>query len=171
MVNKKRRNPEERFVYFYLNGNLHKVLKRKRSEDLLIAWDYPNEKRVAYILSHVQKSKQRAYSIPQAAKFMSRRPETIKRHINSGDIKKPQHSYSFENRSRVLKYFFNEEDIKEIHNFFKTVHRGRPRIDGDVTTSKIPSYAELEAMMRNEKVLYIKNEGGEFVPVWKQPEW
>jgi len=26
-------------------------------------------------------------------------------------------------------------------------------------------------MMRNEKILYVKNEGGEFVPVWKQPEW
>lgn len=171
MVNKKRRSPEERFVYFYLNGDLHKVLKRKRSEDLLIAWDYPNEKRVAYILSHIQKNKQRAYSIPQTAKFMNRRPETIKRHIKSGDIKKPQYSYSFEDKNRVLKYFFSEEDVKEIHSFFKTVHRGRPRIDGDVTTSKIPSYAELEAMMRNEKILYIKNENDEFVPVWKQPEW
>lgn len=171
MANKKRRSPEERFVYFYLNGNLHKVLRRKRSEDLLIAWDYPSGKRVAYILSHVQKSKQRAYSIPQAAKFMNRDPETIKRHIRNGEIKRPQHSYSFDNPDRVLKYFFNEEDIREIHNFFKTVHRGRPRIDGDVTTSKIPSYAELEAMMRNEKILYVKNENGEFVPVWKQPEW
>jgi len=171
MVSKKRKSPEERFVYFYLNGNLHKTLKRKRSEDLLIAWDYPNEKRVAYVLSHVQKSRQRAYSVPQVAKFMSRDPETIKRHMNNGEIKKPQYSYSLENRTRPIKYFFSEDEVREIHEFFKTIHRGRPRIDGEVTTSKIPSSAELEAMMRNEKILYVKNDSGDFVPVWKQPEW
>lgn len=171
MAKNKKGQKQEKFVYFYLNDNLHKVLRKKRSEDLLIAWDYPNGKRVAYILSDVQKNRQRAYSIPQAAKFLNRHPETIKRHMRSGSIPFPQHSYAFDDHERLLKYFFSEKDIRQLHDFFKTIHRGRPRIDGDITTSKIPSSAELEAMMRNEKILYVKNESGEFVPVWKQPEW
>lgn len=171
MVSKKRRSSQEKFLYFYLNGNLHKVLRKKRSENLIIAWDYPNGKRVAYVLSDVQKNKQRAYSIPQVAKFINRHPETIKRHMRNGEINFPQYSYTFDENKRLLKYFFSEKDVKELHDFFKTVHRGRPRIDGDITTSKIPSNAELEALMRNEKILYVKNENGDFVPVWRQPEW
>ncbi|NDB81750.1 MAG: DNA-binding protein [Alphaproteobacteria bacterium] len=171
MAKNKNAKKQEKFTYFYLNNTLHKVLRKKRSEDLLIAWDFPNGKRVAYILSDVQKNKQRAYSIPEVAKFLNRHPETIKRHMRKGEIKIPQFSYTFDDNRRLLKYFFSENDVKELHDFFKTVHRGRPRIDGDITPSNIPSPAELEAMMRNEKILYVKNEVGEFVPVWKQPEW
>jgi len=35
----------------------------------------------------------------------------------------------------------------------------------------MPSRAELEAMMKQENILYVKNSDGEFVPVWKAPEW
>jgi len=29
----------------------------------------------------------------------------------------------------------------------------------------------LEAMLRNDTILYVKNDNGEFTPVWKQPDW
>jgi hypothetical protein len=31
--------------------------------------------------------------------------------------------------------------------------------------------AELEAMMKHETILYTKDKAGDFVPVWKQPDW
>jgi hypothetical protein len=52
-----------------------------------------------------------------------------------------------------------------------TVHRGRPRKDGTVTNSNLMSRAELEALMKEDKILYTKDKSGEFVPVWKQPDW
>ena len=58
-----------------------------------------------------------------------------------------------------------------MHDFFKTVHRGRPRKDGMITPGDMPSRAEIEAMMKQENILYVKNNDGEFIPVWKQPEW
>ena len=89
----------------------------------------------------------------------------------AGNIKFPQQSYSLNGNKTPGKYFWSEDDIRELHNFFKTVHRGRPRVDGKITPGDMPSKAELEAMINQETVLYAKNEDGTFYPVWKQPEW
>ena len=40
-----------------------------------------------------------------------------------------------------------------------------------INVGYVPTVPELESIIKNETVLYIKNEYGEFVPVWKQPEW
>jgi len=170
MVSKKK-TPREKFLYFYLDEKLYKVLHRNRAEDMIIVWDYQQEKRVAFSLTDVSKRKQQAYSVTQAAKMLNRSVDTIRRHWRAGDIRKPYRTYSLDGQRKPNKYFFSEKDMRELQDFFKTVHRGRPRKDGLITPSNIPSIAELEALMRNEKVLYAKNDEGEFVPVWKQPEW
>ena len=171
MKSKKAKKYVDRVLYFYLDGKLYKTLHRNRAEDLIIVWDYILEKRVAYSLSNVQKNRTNAYTVTQAAKMINRSVDTIKRHWRAGDIKRPFRTYSLDGQKRPNKYFFSEEDIRAMQEFFKTVHRGRPRKDGLITPSNIPSIAEIEALIRNEKVLYAKNDEGEFVPVWKQPEW
>jgi hypothetical protein len=171
MKGKKAKKYVDKVLYFYLDGKLYKTLHRNRAEDLIIVWDYVLEKRVAYSLSNVQKSRTNAYTVTQAAKMINRSVDTIKRHWRDGDIKKPFMTYSLDGQKRPNKYFFSEDDIRAMQEFFKTVHRGRPRKDGLITPSNIPSIAEIEALIRNEKVLYAKNDEGEFVPVWKQPEW
>ena len=171
MANRKRKKSSEKILYFYLDQKLYKALHKNRAEDLLIVWDYELGKRVAYSLSQVLKNKKSAYTVSQAAKMMGRSVDTIKRHWRAGEIRKPIQAYSLDGQRRPNKYFFSEDDMRELHDFFKTVHRGRPRKDGYITTNNVPSSAELEALMRNEKILYAKNDEGEYVPVWKQPEW
>jgi hypothetical protein len=166
-----KRKTTEKITFFYLNGNIHKALHRNRAEDLLIAWDYGAGKRIAYSLSDVAKNKKPAYTITQASKMIGRSPDTIKRHWRAGEIRKPQQVYSLDENRVPGKFYFSEDDMRELQDFFGTVHRGRPRKDGLITSSNIPSRAELDALMRNEKVLYAKNNDGEFVPVWKAPEW
>lgn len=128
-------------------------------------------KRVAYNLSDVRKNKQHAYTISYVSKMLNRHIDTIKRHLKAGDFSVPQRSYSLDDHSKLGRYYFSEEDIRNIREFFKTVHIGRPRKDGMVNSTTIPSKAELEALLRNEKILYVKNDDGTFAPVWKQPEW
>jgi len=137
----------------------------------MIAWNFLEGKRVAYNYSDVQKNKRHAYTISEVANIINRHIDTIKRHLRAGDFPKPTQSYALENRQRLGRYYFSEDDIRNIREYFKTVHIGRPRLDGSVTASNIPSKAELEALMRNETVLYAKSDDGQFVPVWKQPEW
>lgn len=168
---KKSGKVQKRISYFYLNKELHKAIKIVRSEDMLIAWNYVEGKRVAYNLSDAYLKKQHAYSIPQAAKILNRHVDTIKRHLRSGNIRRPQQTYSLDGQRMPKKYFFSEDEIREMYDFFKNMHIGRPRFDGEINNSDYMSKAELEALLRNEKVLYTKSEDGEFTPVWKQPEW
>jgi len=172
-MDRKKRRPASKKPerYFYLNGFLHKVLRRSRAEDILVAWDYHLGKRVAYNLTDVNKNKQYAYPIKEVCQLIGKHEDTIKLHLYRGDLKFPQRIYSLNGNKTPGKYFWSQDDIREMHDFFKTVHRGRPRIDGGVTPGDMPSRAELEAMMKQENVLYVKNNDGEFVPVWKQPEW
>jgi hypothetical protein len=171
MGSKTGRNSTTRLRYFYLNSKLHKVLRRSRAEDLIVAWDYQMGKRVAYSLADVNKNKQHAYPIKEVVQLIGKHEDTIKMHLYRGDLKFPQRVYSLNGNKTPGKYFWSEDNIREMHDFFKTVHRGRPRIDGGITPGNMPSRSELEAMMKQENILYVKNNDGEFVPVWKQPEW
>jgi hypothetical protein len=168
---KTRKVSTEKIKFFYLNGDLHKVLRRSRAEDLIIAWDYKKGKRVAYNLTDVNKNKQHAYQISQVVKIIGKHEDTIKMHLYKGNISFPQQVYSLNGKKTPGRYYWSEDDIRDLHDFFKTVHRGRPRKDGEITVGNMPSRAEIEAMMKQENVLYVKNNDGEFIPVWKQPEW
>lgn len=171
MGRKKRATTTTRIRYFYLNNRLHKVLRRSRAEDLLVAWDYQEGRRVAYSLTDVNRNKQHAYPMSQVVKIIGKHEDTIKLQMYKGNLKYPQQSYSLNGNKTPGKYFWSEDDIREMHDFFKTVHRGRPRKDGRITPGDMPSRAEIEATMKQENILYVKNEDGTFVPVWKAPEW
>lgn len=171
MGRKARRSTVKTPRYFYLNGKLHKLLRKSRAEDLCLAWDYEAGKRVAYSLVEVNKNKQYAYTLSEVEKIIGRHHDTIWMHLLKGGLKFPQRVYSLNGNRTPGKYMWSEEDIKKMHDYFKTVHRGRPRIDGGITPGDMPSRAEIEAIMKQENILYVKNTDGEFVPVWKQPEW
>ena len=94
MGSKTGRNSTTRLRYFYLNGKLHKVLRRSRAEDLIVAWDYQLGKRVAYSLADVNKNKQHAYPIKEVVQLIGKHEDTIKMHLYRGDLKYPQRCYS-----------------------------------------------------------------------------
>lgn len=167
----RRSRKSEKWLYFYLNGILHKTLQTKRSDDMMIAWNYEEGKRVAYVLSDVYSRRQKAYTVPQTAKILCRHVDSIKRHFRQGNIKRPDMAYSLDGQKIPKRGFYNEEDIREMYDFFKNIHIGRPRKDGQINNRDYMSKAELEALLRNEKILYTKVDDDTFAPVWKQPEW
>jgi hypothetical protein len=171
MAIKSRRRTTQKLRYFYLNGDLHKVIRQSRAEDLIVAWHYKSGKRVAYSLTDVNKNKQHAYPISQVVKIIGKHEDTIKRHLYAGNLKFPEQVYSLNGNKTPGKYYWSEDDVRKMHDYFKTVHRGRPRNDGIVNPGNMPSRAEIEAIMKQENILYVKNNDGEFIPVWKQPEW
>lgn len=165
--------------YFYLDGELdgkvvplaHKKLHINRAKDQIITWCYPLRKRVTYTYSDVKKRKRPAFNTETVAKMLNRSRKTIEWMILDGNIKAPQHSYTLDENMRKFKYLWSEQDVLEAHAYLSTVHRGRPRKDGLITSVGLPSVRELRAMMRQDEVLYIKNEDGEYVPVWRAPDF
>ena len=171
MAVRKRNRVRKKPRYLYVNGDLHKVLRVNRSEDLLYAWNYPKGKRVAYVWSETQKTMQRAFSVTEVAALFGRNPFVIKQYILDGEIKQVQKTYTLDERRNPGKYFFSEDDIRMLWEFLSGRNLGRPRKDGELVQYPLPSKAELEAMLKHETILYMKDASGDFMPVWKQPEW
>lgn len=162
----------KRVRYFYLEGDqLHKVLSTNRPQNLMVAWNFTQGKRVSYVLSDVRKRMRKAYTQDDVAKMFGRHPVRIDKTMRSGNVRLPQRIYTLDGNRRPGKYMFSEKDIYELHDYMMTVHRGRPRKDGRITPSGLPSKVELRAMLNTDTALYVKNEDGEFVQVFKENDW
>ena len=158
MARENRQRLRKKFVYFFLNGKVHKVLRLSRAKDEVIAWSYLDRKRVMYSYSQVDKYMERAYGIQEVSKVLGRHRVTIEDYILEGKIKAPQKVYPISNPdSSWSRYMFSESDILDIHQFI--IDAGHIR--------DLPSKTELQAILKHNLILYTKTEDGKFVPVWK----
>lgn len=156
--------------YFFLNGQAHKVLRISRAEDIITAWNYEENKRCTYVWSVTRGNMGRAFTVKEVSEIFNRDRLIIHNYIKEGKIRRPYQIYSLSNRNPG-KFLFTEDELRDLHAYLLTVHRGRPRNDGQITQSKVMSRTELEALMKEDRVLYAKDASGEYVPVWKQPDW
>ena len=158
MVRENRQRLRKKFVYFFLNGKVHKVLRLSRAKDEVVAWSYVDKKRVMYSYAQVDKNMERAYTVLEAGKILGRHRVTIEEYILQGKIKQPQKVYPISNpESTWSKYMLSESDILDIHQFI--IDAGHIR--------DLPSRAELQALLKHNLIMYTKTEDGKFVPVWK----
>ncbi len=157
MVRNSRKRKTKKFSYFFLNNKIHKVLNYSRAKDELIAWCYPDKKRVLYSYSQVTKNMENAYSTKQVADLLNKHKITIEDYILEGKIKYPQKVYPIGNiESTWSKFMFSESDIMDIHQFI--LESGYSK--------NMPSKNELKALLKHNMILYTKTDTG-FVPVWK----
>ena len=158
MARENRQRLRKKFVYFFLNGKVHKVLRLSRAKDEVVAWSYVDKKRVMYSYVQVDKNMERAYTVLEAGKILGRHRVTIEEYILQGKIKQPQKVYPISNpESTWSKYMLSESDILDIHQFI--IDAGHIR--------DLPSRAELQALLKHNLILYTKTTDGKFVPVWK----
>jgi hypothetical protein len=158
MAREKRQRPRKKFVYFFLNSKVHKVLKLSRAKDELIAWSYLDKKRMMYSYAQVDKGMEKAYTIIEVSEILGRHRVTIEEYILQGKVRQPQKVYPISNPdSTWSKYMFSESDILDIHQFI--IDAGHIR--------DLPSRSELQAILKHNLILYTKTEEGKFVPVWK----
>jgi len=158
MARTKRQRTRKRLQYFFLNGKVHKAIKYSRARDEMIAWCYPDGKKVLYSYNLVERNMENAYSVKDAGVLLNRHKVTIEEYILQGKIKAPQKVYPISNPdSKWFKFMFSESDILDIHQFI--LDQGYIR--------DLPSRTELQAILKHNLILYTKTNDGRFVPVWK----
>lgn len=159
---------KNRLTYFFLNGELHKKVHINRGEDHLVAFNYDQGKMVGYSYTDARKRAEKAWSTNEVAKMVNRTRLPLETAILSGAIEAPPKTYSFDERGQgnYFGYKWSEKHILELHRYLRSLHRGAPRKDGLITPWPLPTERELRAMIRQETVLYVKNDDGEFVPTW-----
>ena len=159
MAGIKRNGKPKSLRYFFLNDKIHKVLKSSRPKDEMVAWCYPDKKRVMYSYSQVKKNMETAYTVVEVASMLNKHRVTIQEYILNEKVATPQKIYPIgqpdsENWSQ---YMFNQKNILDIHQ----------HILDSGHSKEIPSKAELQALLKNNLILYTKTEEGKFVPVWR----
>ena len=158
-------------LYFYLNGNLHRRLHINRGADIIEAWCYPLAKRVAYTYTDTRDRYEPAFKTPEVCQMLNRGHDHMRHAIMDGNVEPPQNTYTLDSNRHMLKYMWDEKSIMKARDYFASQHYGRPRKDGRITPKPIPTVRELRAMIRQEQVVYVKNEAGEFVPAWKAQDF
>ncbi len=158
MDRKKRKQSAKSIRYFFLNNKIHKVLSHSRSKDEMVAWCYPDKKRLLYSYSQVLKTMENAYTTKQVAQILNKHKVTIEDYILEGKIKFPQKVYPIGNPdSTWYKFMYSESDIMDIHQFI--LESGYSK--------NMPSKNEMRALLKHNTILYTKTTEGNFVPVWK----
>lgn len=162
MARQTRKRTSKGFRYFFLNEKIHKVLRSSRAKDELVAWCYPDKKRVLYSYSQVTKNMGKAYSVSETAKLLNKHKITIEDYILEGKVRVPQKIYPISNpeNTKWSKYMLSESNILDIHE----------HILDSGHSKDVPSKTELLGLLKHNLILYTKTEQGNFVPVWKAEE-
>lgn len=150
----------------FINNELHHIIYINKPANTCITWNFVQEKEIIYVYKDMKKFSQRAFTIGEAAKAVNRHPDRIRVAIDNGRIPKPQKA------GEKGKYYFSADDIEYIRQVFVETHRGRPRKDGIIKTQKgTPTKEELEAILGSRQMLYVKNDKGEFIPIWQSQDF
>lgn len=157
-------------TYFFLNDQIHRKLHINRGKDLLAAWNYPESKKVLTSYSTTIRRHKTAFTTTQVCQMVNRGRLTIELAMRHGMIERPQHTYGLDENKNFYQYMWREEDIMDLLEYLSSVHRGRPRKDGEITTHDLPTPRELRAMINDENVLYVK-QGDTYVPTWRAKEF
>jgi len=162
MARESRKSKAKRLVYFFLEGKIHKSIRISRARDEIVAWCYPEKRRVMYSYSLVKKYMENAYTLKEAAQLLNKHKITLEDYILDGKIQAPTRIYPISNPDDPgwSMYMLKEEDILKIHQF----------ILDDGYSSSTPSKSELLALFKHNTILYTKTTDGRFVPVWKAEE-
>lgn len=112
-----------------------------------------------YSYSQVKKNMETAYTVVEVASMLNKHRVTIQEYILDEKVSTPQKIYPIgqPDSEKWSQYMFNQKNILDIHQ----------HILDSGHSKEIPSKAELQALLKNNLVLYTKTEDGKFVPVWK----
>lgn len=161
-------------TYFYWDKHLCKKLTQIRPENLMYAWDYTENRRVSILLSDWKKHREPALTTAAVSRLTGVSIDRIYFAINSEKIPAPQRPNPPQHHSNVkvlprIGYMWSEEDIMNLHDWITSQQRGRPRKDGlPRRHAKILSKAEIRSRLRGEVQIFVQNDQGEFIPIWKE---
>jgi hypothetical protein len=158
-----------------VDGVLYKIIRADRAQDIIRAWCFETKKIVQFVYSDVKRNSQQAFDTEEVAKLLNRSKTNLFYHLRRGTINPPYkiHTHDHENHQYDFGYFkWSEDDVFALHEHYLTAGAGRPRKDGILRSApRIPSRLELVAMMKHNKMYYVQDADGNFVPIFNQPDW
>lgn len=151
---------------FFLNKKLHRKIKIVKSEDIAVAFCYPDEKHHQYFYSMVRREFQKAYSIARVSELTRRPVAEISKLLKNKLIDKPS-GFEYHITSRRPKGLrWSQDDVLELRDrLYELAPKQKDGFPNSVF--KLSSRAELLEAMNGDTSYYVRNEDGQFIRVWK----
>jgi len=131
-----------------------------------------HDKEQSMLLSDFKKHRKRAYTVSATLRILKRSRAHLERIIKAGIVPAPVGAQKGGGRKWQVLSYYSEDDLYKIREGMASIHMGRPRKDGKVTTRKdIVSEKDLRSILGDGIMLYTKTEDGRFIPVWQEETW
>lgn len=160
--------------YFYLEGDLYKILQHIRASDYLTAWNYDKHGMEEFVLSSVKRRAEPAFRNKQVGEIMNRSGITVRDVYQQDLIPRPKKTYPLgDGKNKPLLYspvLWSKQDIYNLHDYYmsRPSQRGvksKPGVKGNL--QGLPTRAELRAALEHGTVYYVKGKDGQMHKVWK----
>jgi hypothetical protein len=156
---------------FFINNDLVRLLHSNKAANIVKFYNMSQGKEQNMLYSDFKKHRKRAYTVANTARLLNRSRVQFARYIASGLIPTPISDNINGERGLQIKAYYSEDHIFEIREIMSTIHFGRPRNDGLVTSKNVPTEQELRSKMGDAIMLYTKTADGRFIPVWQENTW
>lgn len=156
-------------TFFYVEERLYRFIYVNRAMGIIVAIDTKSNQEVIFSYADFKKRSYWAYTAYGVALMINRNSMTVRRLVKQGYA--PAVDILPGPGPSKNRYFLNKTCVRQIHQAFASMSKGRPRKDGTIRIKDMPTREELETQLNDEVVLYAKSSDGEsFVRVWKSEE-
>lgn len=160
--------------YFYLGGDLYKILQHVRASDYLTAWNFHKNGMEEFILSDVKRRAEPAFKTKSVGEMINRSGISVRDVYQEGHIPRPKKTYPLgDGKFTPLLYsavLWSKQDVYNLHDYYMSKHGVKAKTEtkpGETRSHRIPSRAELRSVLDHGTVYYVKDKKGQMVKVWK----
>jgi hypothetical protein len=152
--------------YFFLDKKLYQKVRVVKSENYVVAWCFQDEKRVWLTYSYVRKNAEQAYTLSEVAELVDRPKAKLLAFMNRNLVDMPSgRLYNIRNKVPG-RWLWSEQDVLNLRDsLFEMAPKNK--YGEPYSNLKLISRAELLSKMRKDASLYVRNENGDFVKVWR----
>lgn len=158
---------------FFMEQRLHRTIFVDKKRNIIEAYDFNKMKKVIYPLTFMRKNSGRAYTLKEVCQMLKKNILSLRAYFADGRLPPPTPEIDLL-RYTPKKYYASKEQILEWHELLLTYPR-HPLWGFDhknrMAKTDLPSKAELLAHLEGASTMYMKNQDGEFTPVWKEIVW
>lgn len=159
--------PGSKNVWF-LNGNLVRKHHFNKSNGIMSIFNITKGQMESCLISDFKRNRERAYTLSETGKLVSRHQKHLARLAVQGLIPKPMGASIGGAPTWGLRSYYSESVVREIRDILALQPQGRPRKDGLITNSNTPTVQELTRRMGDGILTYTRTEDGQFIPLWTE---
>ena len=159
---------KNRSKIWFLNGDLVQVVHNSRAAGIVTLYNKTRDERMTTTIVEFKKKRKKAFTVKETAQLLNCHRKHIPRLVKKGLIPEPVGELPGGKRAFHYLSYYSEETIMEARRAMAMIHQGQPRKDGLITNNKTPTEQELRYAMGDGLILYTKDEGGKFVPIFTE---